>query len=134
MKRIFNILSILGMALISSGLISYENNHPDDLYRNRIIGSWAEGESIYSITTFEINGMYSCKMWKTPQKKEIILTEEGKWWIENGRLYNRIHKMEPPLIPKTDEPIVDIIVSISDIKMTLINEAGQQYEKSKVYY
>lgn len=132
MKRIFIILSILGIALISTGLISYENINPDDLYRNRIIGSWAEGESVYIITTFEINGKCSCKMWKTPQRVEIILTEEGKWWIEGGRLYNRIHKIEPPLIPKTDKPIVDIIVSISDIKMTLIDEAGQQYERSKV--
>ena len=132
MKRIFIILAILGMALISIGLKSYENNLPDELFRNRIVGSWAEGKSVYTITTFETDGKFLCQMWKTPLKKEIILTEEGKWWIENGCLYNTIHKIEPPLIPKTDKPIVDIIVSISDIKMTLIDEAGHQYEKSKV--
>lgn len=132
MKRIFIILAILGLSLISIGLKSYENNFSDELYRNKIVGSWAECESVYTIATFEIDGKYSCKMWKTPQKKEIILTEEGKWWIEKGCLYNTIHKIEPPLIHRANKPIVEIIVSISDTKMTLIDEEGQQYEKSKV--
>ena len=132
MKRNLIILFILGISLISIGLTSHENNFSDELYRNRIVGSWAEIESVYTVSTFEIDGTYLCKMWKSPHKREIILTEEGKWWIEDGCLYNTIHKTEPPLIHMANKPIVDIIVSISDTKMTLIDEEGQQYEKSKV--
>ena len=132
MKRIFISFSIFCLALLSTGLKSYENSSPDDLYRDRIIGSWAKCEHPYSVATFEIGGKYTCTMWKTPQKREIILTEGGRWWIKNGRLYNTIHKMDPPLIPKMDKPIVDIIVSISGTEMTLIDEAGKRYQKRKV--
>lgn len=132
MRRILIILIIFGLASISIGSKPNGNIISDYLYINKIIGSWSEGEIPYTIVTFEIDGKYSCKMWKSPRKIELILSEEGKWWIDNGRLYNTIHKIEPPLIPRKDKPIVDTIVSISDTKMTLIDEEGQQYEKCKI--
>ena len=108
---------------------SQERISPDDIFRDGIIGSWAECELPYSVVTFAANGKYSSKMWKTPQKKEIILAVWGKWWIKNGRLYNMIHKINPPLIPRMNKPVVDIIVSVSSTKMILIDETGRRYEK-----
>ena len=57
---------------------------------------------------------------------------EGKWWIQDGHLFTTVHKAEPPLIPLTTKPVVDIIVSISDEAMALIDEKGLQYYKTKV--
>lgn len=132
MKRILILIFIVGLAFISIGAKSFEKFDSDEQFRNKIVGSWAEGDNPYTIATFENGGNYYGKAWKTPEKNELILCAEGKWWIENGRLYNTVHKIEPPLIPPTEKPIVDIIVNISDDVMTLIDDKGQQYKKTKV--
>ncbi len=132
MKRILLIFAILFLALITTGLKSNQNESTDDTYRKKIIGSWSEGDSPYSIATFEAGGRYHGNMWESPAKKKLLLTLEGKWWIENGRLYNTLSKATPPLIPVTDKPVIDIIISISETQMILIDEDGLKYEKLRV--
>ncbi len=58
---------------------------------------------------------------------------EGKWWIENGRLFNELTEMNPPL-PNFDieEISIDQIVEIKEKEMILIDERGMQYKKLRV--
>lgn len=132
MKRISIVFVILVIAFISTGLKSNQNESTDDTFRKKIVGSWSEGETPFSIATFEAGGNYFGEMWESPAKKKLILTFEGKWWIENGRLYNTLSKAKPPLIPVTEEPVIDVIVRISETKMILIDEEGLKYEKIRV--
>ena len=132
MKRISIVFAILFLALITTGLKPHQNESTDDTYRKKIVGSWSEGETPFSIATFKAGGGYYANMWESPAKKKLILTLEGKWWIENGHLYNTLSKATPPLIPVTEKPVIDIIVSISETKMILIDEEGLKYEKIRV--
>ena len=132
MKRTIIAVLIFGLVLVSCTSRSPMRENSDDLFRSKIVGSWAEGENPYSIATFENGGRYYGRMWESPQKKNLILVAEGRWWIENGRLYNTVHEFKPHLIPSIDNPIVDIIVSISANVMILIDDRGKQYTKTKV--
>ena len=103
----------------------------DDLFRQKILGSWSEGTSPYSIATFIQGGGYKAVMYSTVEKREVVLAAEGVWWIKDGFLYNKADKINPPKLP-LDKVYVDKIVDISKDTMTLIDETGQQYTKRKL--
>ena len=132
MKRTFIAVFIFGLIITSCSSKSLMHQNSDALFRSKIVGSWSEGESPYSIATFENNGEYLARICEIAEKLKPILVIEGKWWIENGRLYNTSHKVEPPLFPPSDIPSIDVIVSISDAEMKLIDEQGKQYTKNKI--
>ncbi len=132
MKRIIITVTLLGLFL-SSSVIAAESTKDDDLtLQAKIIGSWAEGPSPYGISTFKKDGVYEAKMWPTAERQKLIVSAEGKWWIKDGKLYNTVHKVEPPIFPATQEPIVDVIVDISDQLLTLIDSEGKKYTKARV--
>lgn len=105
----------------------------DDLLRKQIIGKWAEGISPYGISAFHEEGIYEAWGYESPNKRNLIVSAKGKWWIENGYLYNIVHEIDPA-VPglKTNEVIIDKIVDISENTMLLIDKGGTQYSKNKV--
>ena len=108
----------------------------DEAWRRRIVGSWSEGDSPYAVATFLPGGGYRGVIYLSPEKRVVLLTVEGRWWIEAGRLYNKADKVEMrqpvPLSLERDKVYVDIIVDISDDAMRLIDERGKEYVKKKV--
>ena len=132
MKKLLVTILIGGLLFSSCAAKQSLNNNNDDIYNNDILGSWIEGDDPYGISTFKEGGIYYCEIWKSPKKEKLIATAEGKWWIANGRLYNTVHKVDPPIFPPTDKPIIDIIVNISDNEMTLIDSRKKKYKKTRI--
>ena len=125
-----------GILLVLLFLFSNTNiaagDNKDDVYKRKIIGSWSEGESPYGISTFKAGGVYEAEGFESPQKKQRLFKAEGKWWIEDGKLYSTVNKIEPPIIPINDKVYIDIIVDITDDTMTLIDDEGRQYTNTRV--
>jgi hypothetical protein len=109
----------------------------DEAWRQKMLGSWSEGETPYGISTFLPGGVYRLAIYLSPEKREVLMTAEGKWWIEGGRLYNKADKIDM-LVPlrvvpiDVDKTVVDIIVDITDDTMRLIDESGKEYENKRV--
>lgn len=136
MKYTLPILIVLGLFLFSpltqvlAKTSSDSLNTPnlkDEYYKKKIIGEWSEGGYPYGIAAFKEGGVYLAWIWETPQKNNLIVTMKGKWWIENGRLYNTISEMIPPMDMNIDGIVIDEIVDITDTVMTLIDDQGKQY-------
>ena len=104
----------------------------DKTYSKSVLGSWSEGETPYSIAIFKEGGVYEGEVYKSPDKKEVIFTVKGKWWVTEGRLYNEVHKFTPATVPVTDKVYIDTIVSITKDTMTLIDEKGVEYSKKRI--
>lgn len=104
----------------------------DDKFRDKIVGSWSEGKSPFAVATFMKGGRYEGKMYESPQKQQIMVVVTGKWWIEDGKLYNTVKKVEPQILPAMNGTSIDVIVDISDDRMTLIDHRGIEYTKAKV--
>ncbi|QNT69004.1 hypothetical protein HQ394_06120 [Defluviicoccus vanus] len=103
----------------------------DEVLREKIVGSWSEGISPYTIATFSQGGGYKGVAYSTSEKRDMLLSGEGTWWIKDGVLYSKVNKMNPPTFP-LDKVYVDKIVDISDETMTLIDMSGQKYTKTKI--
>jgi hypothetical protein len=110
-----------------------ETTSKDELFRKKIIGKWAEGESPYGIASFEDGGIYNAWLYEDSTKKRLLHSIKGKWWIEKGKLYNEANEITPPIPDlKTGGVVTDEIVDISDDLMTLIDKAGLRYTNKKV--
>ncbi len=129
-------IGILVMAMIgflsSCSTLPEVKKNGDGEFSTKIVGSWSEGTSPYGVSTFKEDGTYEAKMWATPERQKLIVSAIGKWWIEGRKLYNTWHKVEPPILPTAQEPIVDEIVDISDDVLTLIDSKGEKYTKARV--
>ena len=123
---------LLVLLFLFSNTIITAGDNKDDVYQRKIIGSWSEGESPYGISTFKSGGVYEAEGFESPQKKQRLFKAEGKWWIKDGKLYNTVHKVEPPIIPTNGKVYIDIIVDITDDTMTLIDDEGRQYTNTRV--
>jgi len=137
MKRIFSIFIVLGLIFASYGLSSAPkdvgNVSMDEIFKKKIVGKWAEGESPYGMSSFEEGGNYRAWIYENSKKEKLLYSMEGKWWIEKGKLYNSVSEITPPITGlKAGDIVVDKIVAISDTVMTLIDEEGQQYSSTKI--
>jgi len=132
MKTVVGIVMAVVFFFTFSALAIESKKDDDPALRSKIVGSWAEGSAPYGISTFNADGTYEAKMWETAERLKLIVSAYGKWWIKEGKLYNTVHKVEPPIFPAAQEPIVDVIVSISAESITLIDARGKQYTKTKV--
>ncbi|MBF0478804.1 MAG: hypothetical protein HQL26_04920 [Candidatus Omnitrophica bacterium] len=133
MLRLFN-LAVLTMFVFCYLLVfNVQAVQNDDDLRIKIVGSWAETiGGMDGISTFYAGGRYECKGWDSVSKKIIIEHAEGSWWIDNGKLYNKLQSIIPSSFPFQKALYIDIIVSISDDTMTLIDEKGIRYTKTRV--
>jgi len=117
----------------------------DELFRRKIVGTWTELDAetgLYSEATFSADGDYKGAMYRTPEKRQILFTVvEGKWWIQDGKLFNKVDKIQSAELPETvieqivdkNKVYVDIIVDIGEDTITLIDEKGKQYVNKKVH-
>jgi hypothetical protein len=109
----------------------------DEVWRQKIVGSWAEGNSPYGVSTFLPGGGYRGAMYLSAERRVVLMTMEGRWWIEGGRLYSRADKIEMlqplPIAPDTGKVSVDVIVDITDDTMRLIDSKGKEYVNKRVH-
>lgn len=126
-KSIMAIIALLAL-LVSLAAAQETTKNRDEAFKKQIIGSWVEGNGI---ATFNADGSYEAKGYRGSTRTELVVRAEGKWWIENGRLFNTVHKVEPQSHPVPNKVYIDIIVSISDDVMTLVDEKGKQYTKRR---
>lgn len=92
-----------------------------------ITGYWAEeNTSYYGIVNFGGDGYYEGRAWETHNKKKLIFTVKGRWWIKKRLLYTSTIED----IDKRD-PSFDLIISISDSKLSLRAPDGI-YHRSRV--
>ncbi|HKA34855.1 MAG TPA: hypothetical protein VKH64_16705 [Candidatus Binatia bacterium] len=108
----------------------------DELWRQKIVGSWAEGVSPYGVSTFLPGGVYRGVIYLSAERLVVLMTVEGWWRIEGGRLYSKaetIEMLQPlPMLSDPDKLYVDIIVDITDDAMRLIDETGTENESQRV--
>lgn len=115
-----------------------DSTHPhhqrDEFFREKIIGEWTEGTNPYGIAAFRQGGIYEAWIWVTPQKMNLLVSMKGKWWIEKGRLYNTVSELELniDIDIDMDEVVIDEIVDITDETMTLIDDEGVRYTKTRL--
>lgn len=138
MKTIFSLIMVFGLLSISIAIGStakkdINKNSRDEAFKKKIIGKWSEGESPYGISSFEVGGVYMAWMYEDSRKEKLLCTIKGKWWIENGKLYNTASEITPPILGlKVGEVVVDRIVDIADDVMTLIDDEGNQYTNKRI--
>jgi len=108
----------------------------DEVWRRKIVGSWAEGVSPYGVSTFLPGGVYLGVIYLSAERRVVLMTMEGSWRIEGGRLYSKadnIEMLQPLPIPRDPNKLyVDIIVDIADDTMRLIDENGREHESERV--
>ena len=108
----------------------------DEVWRRKIVGSWAEGVSPYGVSTFLPGGVYLGVIYLSAENRVVLMTMEGRWRIEGGRLFSQADNIElvlPLPVPRDpDKLYVDIIVDIADDAMRLIDESGREYESRRV--
>ncbi|HBH36157.1 MAG TPA: hypothetical protein DDW45_07285 [Gammaproteobacteria bacterium] len=131
MKKILLALMITGLCLMPSAAISESEQNSDELLKQKIVGSWCKGETPYGVTTFKEDGGYEGKIYMSPERSELLMEIEGEWWIEDGKLYNKLTKTEPETAVQSGMTIVDTIIGISDNKLALMDRKGKKYVKSR---
>lgn len=112
---------------------SSEAESLDDVYKEKIIGYWAEGTKPYGIAAFLPNGVYEARGYTSEKKEKLVVEIRGKWWVENNKLFNQVTELRPPNPKlKPGRIIVDDIVSITESELTLIDSRGKKYTKTRV--
>ncbi len=132
MKRL--LLTIISLFLVGTCSFAADSNLAsiDVNYSKKIVGSWSETIEPYGVSTFHEGGEYSALIYDSVRKNKLICEAKGKWWIKEGKLYNEVSSIEPPIMPIPAEPSIDIIKEISDSAMLLIDQEGKSYFKYRV--
>ena len=101
------------------------NNRSDSYLRKMIVGTWIKDDALFATIKYEENGRHEVKIYSTSEKNHLLSTNEGKWWIEKGRLYTIINKADPPndLVGKV---YTAILIEISTDQYTLLEEDGHR--------
>ena len=131
MKKMILVLMITGLCVIPSAAISETGQNRDELLKQKIVGSWCKGETPYGVTTFKEDGEYEGRIYMSTDRSELLMKIEGEWWIEDGKLYNKLSKTEPESPVESGTTIVDTILGISDNKLALMDRMGKKYVKSR---
>lgn len=125
-KIILGFLFVLTFGISSSSSAIQSN---EELNKN-IEGTWVEESAPNSGSAiFYKDGRYEARF---KSNSKVVVIAKGKWWIKDGKLYNTIFSVEPPIIPIQKEPYIDIIVDISRDVMTLIDDNGLKYRKLRI--
>lgn len=132
MKNFMFALFISGLFFVPTQVISESDENRDELLKQKIIGSWCKGETPYGVTTFKEDGGYEGKIYMSTERSELLMEIEGEWWIEDGKLYNKLTRTEPPVEVVGGNTIVDRIIGISDAKLALLDANGKRYVKTRV--
>ena len=137
MKRILSAFLAFALLLTTSYLAFAEEQaspkSKDAIFEKMIVGDWAEGESPYGITSTMPDGTYKAYVYENSTKQELLYSAEGKWWIKDGRLYEKLDQITPPLPPlKPGDVIVDVIVDITESTATYIDDEGKQYTNTRI--
>lgn len=132
MKNLMFTLFISCLLFVPTQVISETDEHSDELLKQKIIGSWCKGETPYGVTTFKEDGGYEGKIYMSTERSELLMEIEGEWWIEDGKLYNKLTSTEPLVEVVGSNTIVDRIIGISDTKLALLDANGKRYVKTRV--
>lgn len=133
MFKVFKILCLVVMLVCYPFVFNSLCAQSDGDFRKSVIGSWVETVGgMEGVSTFFEDGRYECRAWDSVSKKPIIELAEGTWWIEDGKLYNKIQSVSPSTFQFPKDLAIDKIVDITNEVMTLIDEYGNQYTKTKV--
>jgi hypothetical protein len=135
--RAFSICIAVFISFVSNAFCSSSRDvskiSKDQTYSKAIIGKWGEGESPYSIAYFEDGGVYQAWLYQSPKQEKLLHVIKGKWWIEDGKLFNSSIEIIPPFPGiNPGDTAIDRIVAITEDTMILIDEEFNQYTQVKI--